>query len=50
MHLRKTGNSGGFLIDLGVVLHGAGAKWIKTAVNTVVQTGKMGKMAHHIQF
>ena len=39
-----------FLIDLGIVLHGAGAKRIKACIHPEVHLGQVGVVAHYVGF
>jgi hypothetical protein len=44
---RKTGQ---ILVDLGIVLHGAGTEGIKAGVNAIVPLRQMGEMADDFHF
>ena len=46
----EAGQRGHVFGELGIVLHGAGAKRIKIGVHTVVELGKPGEVTHHVQF
>ena len=48
MERAETGQTGDILIDLGVVLHGAGAERVETAVDAVVEAAEVGEMAHDL--
>ena len=46
---RETGQPGGVLVDLGVVLHGAGAERVEAAVDAVVEVAEVGEVAHDLK-
>ncbi len=45
----ETRQASGVLVDLGVVLHGAGAQRIEAGVHCVIELRKPHEMAHHLQ-
>jgi len=49
MQIGKTGVGSNLIIDLRVILHGAGTKGIKTAINRIVFLGKIYKMPHNFR-
>ena len=44
----ESGHVSYFLIDLGVIFHGAAAQRIETGVNTEIHLGKIGVVADNI--
>ena len=50
MHAGKARQGGHVFRELGVVLHGAGAKGIEIGIHAVVELGQIGEVAHHVQF
>ena len=49
MHAGKARQGGHVFRELGVVLHGAGAKGIEIGIHAVVELGQIGEVAHHVQ-
>ncbi len=50
MEAGETGEAGGQLVDLGIVLHGAGAQRIEAALDVVVLRGKVDEVPHGFGF
>src|SRR5258708_19678556 len=48
MHMSKARQDGHIFIDLGIVFHGTGTKWIETGINAKVALGKVGIVTHHL--
>ncbi len=46
----ESGNGRLAFVGLGVVFHGAGAQRVHAAVHAEIPLGKLGEVAHHIQF
>ena len=50
MDAGEAGQTGGRFVDLGIVLHGAGTKRIKSFVDGEVQVGQAREVTHHVHF
>ena len=49
MKVGKPGEASGLLVNLGVVLHRAGAKWVETGLNSEVDMAKVGEVPEHVE-
>ena len=49
MQAAEAGQRGHVFGELGIVLHGAGAKGVEIGVHTVIEFGKPGEVPHHVQ-
>ena len=47
---REAGQRGNLLVNLGIVLHGAGTQRIEAGIHTEVHLGEVGVMPHHVRF